>query len=226
MLELLQQHLPKLSGAQHAQLARYYELLIEGNKKMNLTAITEKHEVVEKHFVDSLLAIDHIPQGARCIDVGTGAGFPGIPLLIARPDISLTLLDSLNKRVSFLRETVAALGLSADCLHARAEDAGQNPCCRSQFDIALSRAVASLPVLLELCVPFLKVGGSAICYKGKSAHEEAENANAAAAKLNCGLDVVLLGTTYGERALVLAKKLSDTPAKYPRRAGEPAKKPL
>lgn len=226
MLTLLQEKLPQLSAIQREQLALYFTLLVKGNEKMNLTAITSPEEAADKHFVDSLLALPYLPQGARCIDVGTGAGFPGIPLLIARPDLQMTLLDSLNKRVQFLKETLSVLGLRAACIHARAEDAAKGAPHREAYDIALSRAVAPLNVLLEWTSPFLRVGGVSICYKGKSAPEEAAAAGNAAKLLNCGLRIEAFSMPYGERALVLAKKIAPTPKAYPRKAGEASKKPL
>ena len=226
MKALLNEKLPQLTDVQRDMLCAYYEYLMQANARTNLTAIKEKTEAADKHFVDSLLALPFIPHGARCIDVGTGAGFPGIPLLIARPDIKMTLLDSLHKRVAFLQETLHELGLSANCVHARAEDAGRDPRHRAQYDIALSRAVAPLSVLLELTVPFLRVGGVSVCYKGKSAQEEADLAQSAGKALNCTLKVQPIDAAYGERALVLAKKNASTPSRYPRKAGEPGRKPL
>ncbi len=226
MKSLLSEKLPQLTDVQRDTLCAYYELLMEANARINLTAITEKAEAADKHFVDSLLSLPFLPHGARCIDVGTGAGFPGIPLLIARPDIKMTLLDSLNKRVAFLQETLNTLGLTALCVHARAEDAGRDPKYREQYDIALSRAVAPLSVLLELTLPFLRVGGVSVCYKGKSAQEEADLAQPACKALNCTLTVQPVNAAYGERALVLAKKNAPTQARYPRKAGEPGRKPL
>jgi len=226
MKALLLEKLPQLTQAQRDSLALYFDLLAEGNKRANLTAIVEPEEAADKHFVDSLLALPYLPRNARCIDVGTGAGFPGIPLLIARPDLRMTLLDSLNKRVAFLKETLLALNLTADCVHARAEDAGRDPALRAQFDTALSRAVAPLPVLLELTVPFLKTGGVSLCYKGRSAAEEIEAARPACAKLHCSLAVQAFSLPYGERALISARKDAPTPPAYPRKAGEPSRKPL
>lgn len=226
MRELLREGLPYLNEIQRQQLETYYELLLEGNARMNLTALTEPGDVIEKHFIDCLLPRDSIPQGANCIDIGTGAGFPGIPLLIARPDIRMTLLDSLHKRVHFLRETLAALGLTADCVHARAEDAAQDPVHRGRYDIALSRAVAPLPVLLELSVPFVRVGGVAIAYKGRQAGEEIQAARHACDVLGVALSATTYEMPYGTRAIVYAKKQKATPPRYPRRAGEPGRKPL
>lgn len=226
MLTLLKEKLPNLTDTQQEQLARYFELLVQGNEKMNLTAIVSPEDAADKHFVDSLLALPYLPQNARCIDVGTGAGFPGIPLLIARPDLAMTLLDSLNKRVQFLQDTLHKLQLHAQYVHARAEDAAKGAPHREHYDIALSRAVAPLPVLLELTAPFLKVGGVSICYKGKNVEEEIEAAANAAKILGFSLSVVPFSMPYGERALVFAKKTAPTPRTYPRKAGEAARKPL
>ena len=226
MLMLLKEKLPELTDAQREQLTQYFDLLVKGNETMNLTAIVSPEDAADKHFVDSLLALPYLPQNARCIDVGTGAGFPGIPLLIARPDLEMTLLDSLNKRVRFLEDTLHALHLHAQCVHARAEDAAKNASHREAYDIALSRAVAPLPVLLELTAPFLKVGGVSICYKGKSAEEEIESARNAAKLLHFSLSAVPFSMPYGERALIFAKKTAPTPKAYPRKAGEAARKPL
>lgn len=226
MRMLLDEKLPELTAAQRDRLAAYFSLLIAANERMNLTAITAPDEAADKHFVDSLLALPYITQGASCIDVGTGAGFPGIPLLIARPDLRMTLLDSLHKRVTFLQETLAALGLTAACIHARAEDAAKAPPHRGAYDIALSRAVAPLPTLLELTVPFLRTGGVSICYKGSAAREEAETAQSACRALNCALELKEFSMPYGKRTLVLAKKTAPTPGRFPRKAGEPARRPL
>ena len=226
MKELIQTVIPEVSPRQAEQFCRYYELLVDWNSRMNLTAITEKEDVAKKHFLDSLLAIPYLPEGASCIDVGTGAGFPGIPLAIMRPDLSMMLLDSLNKRVGFLKEVCQELGLKIECIHSRAEDGGKSPLYRERFDIALSRAVAPLNVLLELTTPFVKVGGTAIAYKGPSAAEELEACNKAKEVLGVELSLLAFDAQYGERTLVMAKKIAPAPAKYPRKAGEPSKKPL
>lgn len=226
MKALLEERLPMLTQAQRDALLAYYSLLLTGNTRMNLTAVVQPEEAVDKHFVDSLYALPYLPQGASCIDVGAGAGMPGIPLLIARADLSMTLLDSLRKRVAFLEETLAALGLTACCVHARAEDAGQSFAYRERYDVALARAVAPLNVLLELCLPFVRVGGVCVAYKGRAAEEEAAAAQKAAQTLGCTLRVQPVAASYGERALVIATKTRPTPAQYPRKAGTPAKKPL
>lgn len=226
MRNILRELLPGFTEEQREKLSIYYDMLIDWNTRLNLTAITEQREAAQKHFVDSLAALPYIPEHARVADVGTGAGFPGVVLLIARPDIRLTLNDSLNKRLLFLREVLSELGLQAELVHARAEDMGRDPAHRERYDIVTSRAVAALPVLLELTVPLLKVGGTSIAYKGAAAADEAAQANNAAKLLHAELRVEAVAADYGERALILAKKAAPTSAKYPRRAGDPAKKPL
>ena len=227
MKEILRSVCPELTEKQLEQFALYYEMLIDWNSRMNLTAITEPEDVAKKHFRDSLQGMPYIPEGAGCIDVGTGAGFPGIPLLICRPDIRMTLLDSLNKRLLFLEEVTERLGLAdrVKIVHARAEDGGRDKALREHFDICLTRAVASLPVLLELTVPFVKNGGSSVCYKGDAEEEIRLSANACCI-LRCELTVKDVSSDYGKRTLVLAKKTGRTPEPYPRKAGTPAKKPL
>lgn len=195
---------------------------------MNLTAITEEREVAEKHFADSLLPMELIPQNAKCIDVGTGAGFPGIPLMIMRPDITVTLLDSLNKRLIFLDEVIRALGLekSAKTLHMRSEDAGRAAAHRDAYDVALSRAVANARVLAEWTAPFVKEGGVSIMYKGAAAKEELDAAQNAMNKLCLGARLIEYPCAWGERYVIAAKKLAPTPKAYPRKAGTAGKLPL
>ena len=171
MRERLAALCPFLTGGQLSQFETYYAMLVEWNTRMNLTALTEPAEVAEKHFADSLLPMALVPEGARCIDVGTGAGFPGVPILIARPDIRCVLLDSLNKRLTFLEAVLAELGLSARAklVHARAEDGARSDTLRGGFDAAFTRAVAPASVALEWTVPFLKVGGVSLLYNGAKA---------------------------------------------------------
>ena len=171
------------------KLVEYYDMLIDWNTRINLTAITDPIEVAQKHFADSLLPLAYdglIPLNARCIDVGTGAGFPGIPLLLARGDLGMVLLDSLNKRLKFLEEVCSRFGIQAECIHARAEDGGQTEKLREQFDVVLTRAVASAPVLMELMLPFAAVGGRAIAYKGPGAAGEFSQARRAIRVLGGG----------------------------------------
>ena len=163
------------------RFARYYDLLVEGNQKMNLTAVLEPEEAVDRHFLDSIApaVLGLLPEGVKMVDVGTGAGFPGLPLLIARPDIQLTLVDSLNKRLEFLRDVLEELDLEAEIVHMRAEDFSRQPQYREQFDLAAARAVASVSPLMEYLLPCVKRGGAAICWKGPDIVQEAENARKA-----------------------------------------------
>lgn len=224
---LLYANIPGLTESQAAAFSNYCALLLDWNNRMNLTAILEPSEIVQKHFADSLLPAGLLPQGARVIDVGTGAGFPGVPLRILRPDLKLTLLDSLKKRVGFLNALCGGLGLGdVTILHARAEDGGRDPALRGAFDIALSRAVAPCPVLLELTVPFLRAGGLSLMYKGPQAQAELAGAGRALRLLNCRARLEAFPAPWGERFIILAEKLGETPAAYPRKAGTPSKSPL
>lgn len=197
----------------------YMNLLLEWNKKINLTAIIEPSEIVTKHFLDSLYCADSIPNGASVVDVGTGAGFPGIPIKIERPDISLTLMDSLNKRINFLKEVSLKLELGADCVHIRAEDAGKNSEYRESFDVALSRAVANLSVLSEYCIPLIRVGGTMLAMKGKEIDVELSRAKGLIEKLGGEIQEVRLYTIKGTditHSIVSIKKIKPTPEQYPR----------
>ncbi len=225
MKETLKRLRPDLTAEQLDRFDAYYALLLEWNERMNLTAITEQEDVARKHFVDSLAAEPYLRKGARTIDVGTGAGFPGVPLLIVRPDLKLTLLDALNKRLVFLETVCRTLGLNAELAHLRAEDAGRDPAYRERFDAALTRAVAALPVLIELTVPLLQVGGVGIAYKGDAARELDES-RAALGQLHARAKAVAVPSDYGVRSLILIEKKAPTPAAYPRRAGIPERKPL
>ncbi len=225
MRDLLKQTIPNLTDEACDKFVAYYDLLIDWNARMNLTAITEPSEVAKKHFYDSLAALPYLPDGAKIADVGTGAGFPAIPLLIMNPTLRITLVDSLQKRLTFLEEVLKTLDLRAEIVHARAEDFGRDPKYRAQFDATVSRAVASLPVLLELTVPLLRVGGKAYCYKG-DVSEALPLAKSALHLLHASAEAVQLESDYGARTLVICTKNAPTPSTYPRKAGLPSKKPL
>lgn len=221
-----------LTNAQLEQFLQYYALLKEWNQKMNLTAIEEPVEVAYKHFVDSALLCRVIPQlaGRSLIDIGTGAGFPGVPLKIMEPSLQLTLFDSLNKRITFLKEVCQQLQLSGvQAIHGRAEDFAQKIDYREQYDLASARAVARLPVLLEICLPFVKVGGYFIALKGPELEQEiAESSRAlqlSGGKIEDVQKLTLLDGKYS-RSIAVILKTAPTPKKYPRKAGTPQKSPL
>ena len=213
------------------QFSMYFDLLIETNKVMNLTAITEPEEVAVKHIIDSLLAFDEkIFPGKLLADVGTGAGFPGIPLKIYCPELKVVLLDSLTKRLKFLEAVIEQLGLQdISCVHLRAEDAGQNKDHREKYDLVTARAVARLSVLSEYCLPLVKVGGYFIAMKGSKFKEEISEGLTAVGILGGEIisaeDVKLPGLDDG-RAIIRIRKIKKTPVKYPRKAGLPEKQPL
>ncbi len=209
-------------------LDKFAQMLIEKNKVMNLTRILDEDGIAVKHFADSLsiLKVD-IPDNSKVMDLGCGAGFPGVPLLIARPDISLTLLDSTAKKLGFVAESIEALGLKAEVLHARAEEAGQDASYREQYDFVLSRAVASLNVLCEYCLPFVKVGGKFVAMKSALAEEEIKQAYTSIKTLGGKItEKIDFNLTDGERTLIVIEKVSSTPAKYPRQSGKIKAKPL
>ena len=226
-----------ITDDQVKQFEKYYEMLIEKNKVMNLTAITEKDEVIEKHFVDSIAVIPYLRKmgildnnNLNIIDLGTGAGFPGIPLKIMLPELQFTLLDSLNKRILFLNDVIQELGLNnINTIHGRAEDYAADKLYREKYDICVSRAVANLSTLSEYCLPFVKKDGLFISYKAGNCEEEINNSKNAikllGGKINKVEDFVLPEST-AERVFVFIKKLNNTDKKYPRKAGIPAKKPL
>lgn len=213
------------------RLARYHALLTEWNARIDLTAVLEPEEMVDRHYLDSAapLALGLIPQGARVIDVGTGAGLPGIPLCILRPDLRVTLLDAQRKRVTFLQAAIEALDLPAQAVHMRAEDAARDEAHREAYDVSVSRAVAATPTLLELTLPFVRVGGRAIAWKGPGLQAELEQARRAAHLLGGALEGVLDAPVPGrdwQHVLLVCAKRQKTARQYPRRAGLPGKNPL
>lgn len=210
-----------LTQNQLEQFEKYFQLLIKWNEKMNLTAITDVNGVAVKHFADSLSLLNYvdITKGAKIIDVGTGAGFPGVVLKIARPDIRLTLLDSLNKRLVFLNEVLTTLGLKAELVHSRAEEGAKNVKYRENFDFSVSRAVARLNVLCEYCLPYVKTGGKFIAMKGSGADEEIAAAKSAISQLGGKINTAhkfSLPNNEGERAIIVIDKVKATPKQFPR----------
>ena len=218
----------EITSSQYQSLDTYARMLVEWNKKMNLTAITDSEGITIKHFLDSVLPLNRldVPHGAGLIDVGTGAGFPGLPMKMLRPDIKLTLLDSLNKRVDFLRAVCEGTETEADCVHLRAEDGGRDPKYREQFDIATARAVAAMPVLSEYCLPFVKVGGTFAALTGPG--EDLSSAESAIKLLGGELSEVIEYALPGgdKRVLIVVSKVKETPEKYPRNSGQIKKKAL
>lgn len=221
----------KLTTEQLEQFRVYMELLLEYNEKINLTAITEKNEILTKHFLDSLtlLLCGKLEKGMSLIDIGAGAGFPSLPVKIARPDLKLTMLDSLNKRVNFLNRVISELSLTETrAVHQRAEDGGRGS-LRESFDVAAARAVADLAVLSEYALPFVKVGGYFIAMKGTAPEDEINGAKAAIKAFGGRIERVAdVHIEEGglNHTLVIIKKISKTPPKYPRKAGKPAKEPV
>lgn len=220
----------KLNEEQIQKFYTYMNLLIEWNEKINLTAITKPEEIILKHFVDCLTISKYIETNSKLIDVGTGAGFPGIPLKIYRSDLKVTLVDSLNKRLNFLNEVINSLKLkNIETIHARAEELGRNKGYREKFDIATSRAVANLSTLSEYLLPFIKVGGKCICMKGADIDGELDNAKKAIEVLGgkvVGKEVFNLPQSDLGRSIIVIEKTKNTPGKFPRKPGTPAKEPI
>ena len=205
----------------------YYQELVSYNDKVNLTAITERNDVFTKHFLDSILSIDAIPEGASVVDIGTGAGFPSLPLKIVRPDIDITTVDSLNKRVTFLNYICSKLKIKSNNVHARAEDFAKGN--REKFDVAVARAVAKMNTLLEYLLPLVKVGGIVIAYKGSNLAEEFMDAEKALEVLGGKVLKSIrfdLPNSYGERNIVIIEKVKETPTKYPRDKNQPKTNPI
>lgn len=228
----LQQLHIELSEKQMEQFLQYHEMLIEKNKVMNLTAITEFDEVVEKHFLDSVSLTQQLDlhQSLKVLDLGTGAGFPGIPLKIVFPELEITLMDSLNKRVLFLQDVISSLQLqNIEAVHGRAEEAAKNKKYRESFDLCVSRAVANISTLSEYCLPFVKIGGSFISYKSSTIEDELKDGKKGIAILGGKVKDVYkftLPDSELQRSFVIIEKEKKTPKAYPRKAGTPSKEPL
>jgi 16S rRNA (guanine527-N7)-methyltransferase len=221
-----------LNETQINQFLLYKKLLLEWNEKINLTAITDENEIILKHFVDclSIGAVYNIAPNTRIIDVGTGAGFPGVPIKIAYPEVNITLLDSLNKRITFLEELSSQLGLeNINLVHSRAEDGGQNKLYREKYDLCASRAVANLAVLAEYCLPFVAIGGHFVALKGPDVEQELNESKVAIKKLGGEiLDVKKVNIPYSDihHSIVIIRKIRQTPCQYPRKAGKVSKEPI
>lgn len=220
----------ELTNSQLNAFETYYDMLIERNKVMNLTAITEFDEVMDKHFLDSVYLFRSIELKAdyKLIDIGTGAGFPGIPLKIVFPELKITLLDSLNKRVGFLNDVIDELNLNdIEAIHGRAEDIARDKAYRASYDIAVSRAVANLSTLSEYCLPFVKIGGKFVSYKSGDCADEVDNAKAAIHLLGGKINKIdEFSYSNNSRSFIVIDKVMNTSNKYPRKAGLPSKKPL
>ena len=220
----------ELMDSQLNAFETYYDMLIDRNKVMNLTAITEFDEVMDKHFLDSVYLFRSIELKAdyKLIDIGTGAGFPGIPLKIVFPELKITLLDSLNKRVGFLNDVIDELNLNdIEAIHGRAEDIARDKAYRASYDIAVSRAVANLSTLSEYCLPFMKIGGKFVSYKSGDCADEVDNAKAAIHLLGGKINKIdEFSYSNNSRSFIVIDKVMNTSNKYPRKAGLPSKKPL
>ena len=219
-----------LNDTQINQMHKYMELMLEWNEKINLTAITEEKEIIQKHFIDSLTIAKYIEKNAKIVDVGTGAGFPGIPLKIVREDLNITLLDSLNKRIKFLDEVINQIGLKdIRTVHARVEEFGKDKEYRENFDYATSRAVANLTTLSEYMLPLVKKCGKCICMKGSNVESELKESKKAIEVLGGTIQKVEsfnLPFSDISRNIIIINKIKDTPLKYPRKPGIPSKEPI
>lgn len=216
-----------------SKIAKFYEymnLLLEWNEKINLTAITEQNDIILKHFIDCLTIKKYLKDNDKIVDIGTGAGFPGIPLAIMSGANKFTLVDSLNKRVNFLNDVKEKIDLkNIEAIHSRAEEFGQNKIYREKYDVAVSRAVANLSVLLEYLLPTVKVGGKVICMKGSQVKDEINEAKYALKELGGVIkltDEFCLPETDMKRNIIVIEKIKNTPKKYPRKSGTPSKQPL
>lgn len=226
----LEEYNIEINDEQIEKFDLYMKLLLEWNEKINLTAITEKDDIILKHFVDSLTILKYVDESEKIIDIGTGAGFPGIPINIMNEEANITLLDSLNKRINFLNIVINELKLdNIVAIHGRAEELARNKAHREKYDVAVSRAVANLSTLTEYMLPFIKVGGKCICMKGANVKEEIDKAKNAIKKLGGQIEIVdnfYLSENDNERNIVIIKKIKETEPKYPRKAGIPSKEPL
>lgn len=230
MIDNLKELRIKLSDLQLEQFYEYMNILIEWNKFMNLTGITEPNEIIIKHFIDSLTVLNKIDEESTIIDIGTGAGFPGIPIKIALPETKIVLLDSLNKRIKFLDAVVDKLQLkNIETLHGRAEDYGKDKRYRAKYDVAIARAVAPLNILLEYLMPFVKIGGTCLCMKGLNSEEEISKSANAVKELGGELietKEFFIPNTEMKRKIIQVNKIKETDNRYPRKAGTPSKEPL
>ena len=228
--EKIKNKCPELTNLQQEQFEKYKNLLLEWNEKINLTAITDENDIILKHFVDSMTILKYIEKDSKVVDVGTGAGFPGIPVKIANPNIEVTLVDSLNKRLLFLQDVINKLNLNEiKTVHSRAEEFGQNKLYREKFDIATSRAVANLSVLVEYLLPLVKLGGKCICMKGSEIEGELKDSKSAIKTLGGEIEKVeefTLPESDIKRTIIIIRKIKETPNKYPRKPGVPSKNPL
>ena len=217
-----------LTEEQVEQFDKFYHLLIEWNEKCNLTAITDEDEVIEKHFIDSVLPHALIPENSKIIDIGAGAGFPSIPLKILRPDLNFILIDSVNKKVTFINEVISQLSfVGIVAIHTRIEELAINPAYRENFDICISRAVARLNTLTEYSLPFVKIGGQMLAYKSKQIDDELQEAKKVIKLLGGSLKVLSVNNLENsDRNVVVIEKISQCPDKYPRQKNLPRTKPI